>query len=226
MPEEYGWILRRFERARSISPRGPRRSHGIIGKLHVLTPAAEAVLLEESEPHAAGLRRSCWPNGRRPGSFSWAAIPGPSSIRSSASPGHDPPPGQRPVSRPAARRHPPRPGLGPDAALRLSRPGPSCYGRIALAHILRDVARELGRLEASRRAIPPRQTPWILDYSDLIEDTAGVIGKGPAAFLDTSPRQDLVTPAPRPRNLLRSRKWTLPRPLSSRHPRCRGFYCV
>ena len=128
---------------------------------------------------------------------------------------HDPPPGQPPVSRPAARRHPPRPGLGPDAALRLSRPRPlPLRPDRARPH----PPRRRPRARAAR-SVPtsdsPRQTPGPgLFGSDRRHRRRDREGRRRS----WAPPLDRTSSLRRPVRaiFLRSRKWTLPGPLSSR----------
>jgi hypothetical protein len=76
--------------------------------------------------------------------------------------------------------------------------GEHWHGRIALRYILRDVTRELGRLEASWNIVPPRRRV-ALDYSGLVRDPDGALEKV-AVSLGLAPRCDLVRVEPNPRD--------------------------
>lgn len=74
--------------------------------------------------------------------------------------------------------------------------GEHWHGRIALRYILRDVTRELGRLEASWNIVPPR-CRVALDYSGLVRDPDGALERV-AASLGLASRRDPVRVEPNP----------------------------
>jgi hypothetical protein len=76
--------------------------------------------------------------------------------------------------------------------------GKHWHGWIALRYILRNVTRELSRLETSWSMVPPRQR-IALDYAELVSDQAGALERV-AAFLRIAPRCDPVHVKPNPRD--------------------------
>lgn len=79
--------------------------------------------------------------------------------------------------------------------------GEKWHGRVALGHIRRSVGRELGRLESSWRAAPPRQR-LALDYEGLVRDPGAAVERI-SCFLEIAPRRGAIIdkPAPRPPRL-------------------------
>ncbi len=220
MPEEYGWILRRRAGSFHITNRTAPILAEIIRKLQALTPTAEAVLLKN--PWDAGYAAELlarWPQAR----FIFLSRD-PLSIVNS----------QFHIATIHGRDRDPYLDLLLEG-IPLGRAwlrtqsflchafGPSRYGRIALSHILRDVARELGRLEASRKAVPPDMC-LALDYSDLIGDAAGMLGKV-SAFLGISLGRDFVPVTPRPRNISLLPEVAAAWPSFLRRLRGQGFGC-
>jgi hypothetical protein len=195
MLEEYGWVLRRWAGAFHTKGKTAPLLAEICRKLHYLTPSADAVLLKNpwDTGHAEDLL-NCFPDAR----FVFlqrdpVAIVN-SQLRTARYIGETKDPYVHmllrgiPLGR-AWRRL--------QQAVRKAA-GQSWHGRIALAYILRDVTRELGRLEVSWNAVPPRQRA-ALDYSGLVHDPDGALGKV-ARALGLAPRRDPVRVEPDPRD--------------------------
>ncbi len=195
MPEEYGWVLRSRAGSFHFKRKTAPLLDEICRKLQFIMPSAEAVLLKNpwDTGHAAELLAY----------FSDARFiflqRDPVAIMNS----------QFRVAKYFGETTDPFVNLLFEGiligrtSLRLQRvlrkaAGESWHGRITLHHIQRDVTRELGRLEFSWSAVPPRRR-LAVDYGDLVSEPEGVL-KRAAEFLGLSPRSDSARVEPKPRD--------------------------
>jgi len=194
MPEEYGWILRRRAGSFHLTAKTAPVLDEICRKLHFLTPSAGAVLLKNPwDTGRAGDLLARFPEAR----FIFLQRDPVEIVNS-----------QFRVARQfAAQRNPfvellfqgipfGRAWLGMQRAFR-SVAGEGRHGRIALRVILRSVARELARLEASWTVIPPDRRV-ALEYGELVRDTKRAFEKV-AGTLGLAPRREAVAEEPQPR---------------------------
>jgi hypothetical protein len=195
MPEEYGWILRRRGGSFHTNPRTAPLVDEICRKLRYVTPAAEAVLLKNpwdtghvkdllarfADARFIFLRRDpvaiVNSQFRIAKYFGGTKDPFVNMLFSGIPSGRIWMWLQRSVRRAAGERR---------------------HGWIALRFILRDVACELGRFEASWSVVPsPRRLA--LDYEELVSRPDEVLERV-SAFLGLAVRRNPVRSAPRPRD--------------------------
>lgn len=195
MPEEYGWILRRRGGSFHTSPRAAPLLDEICRKLRYVTPAAEAVLLKN--PWDTGRVRDLltrFPDAR----FIFlrrdpvAIVSSQFRIAKYFGGTKDPFVNLLFTGIPSGRIW-----MGLQRSVRRVA-GERGHGRIALRFILRDVARELGRLEASWSIVPPGSR-LALDYTELVSRPDEVLERV-SAFLGLAARRDPVRTAPKPRD--------------------------
>jgi hypothetical protein len=195
MLEEYGWVLRRRAGAFHASAKTAPLVDEICRKLHFLMPSAEAALLKNPwDTGHAGDLLAYFPDAR----FVFIQRDPVAIVNSQF-------------------RFAKNSGLHKDPYLnlllsgiplgrtwmRLQRvvrktAGEHRHSRIALGYILRDVTRELNRLEASWKAVPPPRRV-ALDYSGLVHDPDGALERVARAFSLAS-RRDPVRVEPHPRD--------------------------
>jgi hypothetical protein len=195
MPEEYCWVLRRRGGAFHVTGRSAPRLEEICRKLHCAAPSAEAVVLKNPRDTGRVDRLLAhFPRARFVFLQRDPVAVVNSQFRVAKYHGREQDPylelllGGIPLARAWMR------------AQRILRKvlGESLFCRIALAHILRDVGRELGRLQASWKLVPPHRRV-ALDYDCLVRDPERAIEKL-ATSLGLSPRSDRVRVDPRPRD--------------------------
>jgi len=195
MLEEYGWVLRRRAGAFHVNGKTAPLLDEICRKLQCLTPSAEAVLLKNPwDTGHAGDLLAYFPEAR----FIFLQRDPVAIVNSQFRIAKDHGGEKDPYLDLLLKGIP----LG-RAWLRLQRAlrkalGGYLYGRIALRYILRDVTRELGRLEASWEAVPSGRR-IALDYAGLVSCPDGALEKV-ANSLGLSPRPDPVRVEPHPRD--------------------------
>lgn len=199
MPEEYGWVLRRRAGAFYVNAKTAPVLEEICRKLQYLTPSAAAVLLKN--PWDTGRANDLLANF--PDSRFVFLRRDPMTIVNS----------QFRIARLHGGETDPYLDLLLEgiplgrAWVRLQRVlkkalGTSQYGRLALGHILRDVARELGRLGVSWKALPPDRR-LALEYENLVRDPDGAVEKVAGYLgLPLLPGHALAKPRPRDLSLL------------------------
>jgi len=195
MPEEYGWVLRRRGGAFHTNAKTAPLLDEICRKLVFLTPSAEAVLLKN--PWDTGHVRDLltfFPDAR----FIFLQRDPVAIVNSQLRVAKNFGESKNPFVDLLFRGIP----LG-RAWLRLQRAvrktaGERLHGRIALGYILRNVTRELSRLETSWNMVPPRLR-MALDYGGLVRDVDGALERV-AAFLGLAPRCAPVREKPKPRD--------------------------
>lgn len=194
MPEEYGWLLRRWAGAFCTNARTAPLLDEICRKLQFLMPSAEAVLLKN--PWDAGhvgdvLNR--FPDAR----FIFLQRTPVAIVNS-----------QFRIAQYFSKHKDPfihllfngiplgRAWLWTQRAVRKV-VGEKWHGRIALGYIKRDVVRELKRLETSWKLCPPDQK-IALDYNGLIDNPQEALQKV-SGFLGISPRPEFAPAKSNPR---------------------------
>ena len=194
-PEEYGWILRRRKGAFHVNGKTAPVLDEICRKLQYLTPSAGAVLLKNpwDAGHGQDLLANL-PDSRFIFMRRDAVAIVNSQFRIAKLHGGETDPYLDLLLEgiPLGR-----------AWVRLQRVlnmvlGASLFGRLALGHILREVARELGRLEVSWKALPPDRR-LALEYENVLRDPDGAVEKV-ADFLGLPLRPEAARTEPRPRD--------------------------
>jgi hypothetical protein len=195
MPEEYGWVLRRRAGSFYTNAKTAPLLDEICRKLQFITPSGLAVLLKNPwDTGHVGDLLAYFPDAR----FIFLQRDPVAIVNS-----------QFRVAKYFGENNNPYVNLlfrGISLGrtwMRLQRvvrkaAGGRLHGRIALRHILRDVSRELVRLETSWDAVSPRRRV-ALDYGGMVRDPDGSLEKL-AAFLGLSPRCDSVPKKPNPRD--------------------------
>jgi hypothetical protein len=194
MPEEYGWILRRWAGAFHTNAKTAPLLDEICRKLKFLAPSAGAVLLKNpwDTGHVSELLAH-FPDAR----FIFLQRD-PAAIVNS----------QFRVARQFSEHLNPfvdllfrgipfgRTWLWWQRAVRKAA-GAELHGRIALRLILRDATRELSRFETSWNVVPPERRV-ALDYEGLVRDLSAALEKV-AFFLGLAPQRDALPEKPHPR---------------------------
>lgn len=195
MLEEYGWVLRRRAGAFHTNAKSAPLLDEICRKLQFIMPSAEAVLQKNPwDTGHAGDILAYFPDAR----FiflqrdSVAIVNSQFRIAKYFGENKDPFVNMLFSGIPLGRTW-----MWLQRALRKVA-GEHWHGRIALRYILRDVTRELDRLETSWDTVPPCQR-MALDYGGLVSDPDGALERV-AAFLGLAPRCDPVYEKPNPRD--------------------------
>ncbi len=195
MPEEYGWILRRRAGSFRVNRRTAPVLDEICRKLHRIHPEASAVLLKNPWDAGRGARLlAIFPEARFIVIRRDPVAIVNSQFRVARYFG-----GTRDRFIELLFRGIPfgRTWLRVQRVVRRAG-GPLLHARIALARILRDVARETERLEASWRALPePRR--MAVDYESLVRDPDEVLARA-GAFLGLPVRPDRARVPAKPRD--------------------------
>jgi hypothetical protein len=195
MPEEYGWVLRRWAGAFHANPKTAPLIHRICRKLQFITPSAEAVLLKNpwDTGHVSDLLAHF-----RDARFIFLQRDPLAIVNSQLRVAENFGKNKNHYVNLLFRGIPMgRTWLWLQRAARKVAGGRR-HRRIALRYILAGVTRELVRFEASWDTVPPNRR-LAIDYAELISDPGGSLEKL-AAFLGLPLRRDFLLAKPNPRD--------------------------